>query len=278
MNLDLHCHSSFSDGNHSPDFLFRRAAENGVTHLAITDHDCTTALEKPLENNYGVTLISGVEISCQWQAQEVHLVGLGIDINNPELKTLLTEQQIARKQRMELMAELLLKNGADGLMEYLQQLPCTSYTRSHAADFLVDSGRVKNKQKAFKQFLGKRAKAYVPFQWQALESAISTVKSAEGLAVLAHPGRYSLNRRKLELLIKDFSKSGGDAIEVSYGGIDPVMQKKLEELADRNSLSISAGSDFHNADSHWTDIGKYPRPSSTAIKNAIWNDPRWHFS
>ncbi|MDD9889733.1 MAG: PHP domain-containing protein [Gammaproteobacteria bacterium] len=277
MNPDLHCHSSFSDGNHSPDFLLSRAAENGVTHLAITDHDCTTALEIPLVEHYGVTLIPGVEISCQWETWEVHLVGLGIEINNPELQNLLREQQIARKQRMELIAEQLRKHDADGLMEYLHQLPCTAYTRSHAADFLVNSGKAKNKQSAFKKFLGKKAKAYVPFQWQSLTKAITTIRSAAGLAVLAHPGRYSFSKRKLESFIEVFSESGGDAIEASYGGIDPVMQKKLEGLAERNCLSISVGSDFHNADAHWTDIGKYPRPSATAIKNAIWNHPRWHF-
>ena len=75
MKADLHCHSYYSDGNHAPDFLLKRAAENGITHLAITDHDCTTALEKPLDDYYGLQLIPGIEVSCQWETQEIHLIG-----------------------------------------------------------------------------------------------------------------------------------------------------------------------------------------------------------
>ncbi|NKB32262.1 MAG: PHP domain-containing protein [Pseudomonadales bacterium] len=277
MKPDLHCHSFYSDGNHSPDFLFKRAEENGVTHLAITDHDCIDAFEKPLDECYELTLIPGVEISSDWDNQEVHLVGLGIDWKNPLLKNLLIGQQLARKSRIESIDQLLSKNGIDGLMNYLNQLPCVAYTRSHVADFLVDSGHVKNKQKAFKQYLGKRSKAYVPFNWQTLATVIETIQKADGMAVLAHPGRYSLSKRKMELLIEQFAKLGGDGIEVSYGGIDPMMQKKLELLADSSSLYVSMGSDFHNAEAHWTDIGKYPTPSAAAIKNAIWNHPRWHF-
>jgi hypothetical protein len=132
-------------------------------------------------------------------------------------------------------------------------------------------------KKAFKQYLGKKGKAYVPFTWIPLSEAINAIHNAGGLTVLAHPGRYSLSKRKLEALVSYFSANEGDGMEVSYGGIDPLMQRYLEQLAKSASLSISMGSDFHNAESHWTDIGKFPKPSSAAIKNAIWNHPRWHF-
>lgn len=277
MKPDLHCHSYFSDGKHPPDFLLKRAAENNVTHLAITDHDCTTAFEKPIVSDYGVKLIAGVEISCQWNNQEIHLVGLGIDYKNPALQSLLGNQQTLRRSRVTLMADLLHQNGVDGLLQYLKKLPCTVYTRSHVADFLIQYGKVKNKQKAFKQFLGRKGKAYVAFQWQSLEKVIETIKRASGLTVLAHPGRYFLNNRKLEELVTHFAEMGGNAMEVSYGGITPLMQNRLEKLAEASSLYISMGSDFHDTEAHWTDIGKYPSPSSTAKNNAIWNHPRCYF-
>jgi predicted metal-dependent phosphoesterase TrpH len=277
MKADLHCHSYYSDGNHSPDFLLKRAAENGVTHLAITDHDCTTALEKPLGDYYGLQLISGIEVSCQWETQEIHLIGLGIDWKNAELKNILYKQQTARRSRCEAINQILETNGVEGLLDYLDALTSTTLTRSHIADFLVLSGHAKNKQKAFKQYLGKKGKAYVPFTWIPLSEAINAIHNAGGLTVLAHPGRYSLSKRKLEALVSYFSANEGDGMEVSYGGIDPLMQRYLEQLAKSASLSISMGSDFHNAESHWTDIGKFPTPSSAAIKNAIWNHPRWHF-
>ena len=275
MKPDLHCHSYYSDGAHSPDFLCRRAIENGVTHLAITDHDCIEALVKPMDDCYEIQIITGVEISCEWETQEIHLVGLCIEHENSQLISLLKQQQRARYSRMQAMDELLVKNGINGLQDYLNRLPCKAFTRSHVADFLLSSGKVKNKQKAFKQFLGKRGKAYVPFQWQSMVRAIKTVQAANGIAVIAHPGRYPLSRLKLELLINQFKQMGGDAIEVSYGSVQPKMQKKLENLAEKHSLYVSGGSDFHNVEAHWTDIGKYPRVSSSSIKNAIWNHPRW---
>jgi 3',5'-nucleoside bisphosphate phosphatase len=276
MKADLHCHSHYSDGFHAPDFLLKHAAENGVTHLAITDHDCTTALEKPLDDCYDTQLIPGIEISCQWETQEIHLIGLGIDRNNTELRNLLSRQQASRRSRCEAINTLLEANGIEGLLDYLEALPATTLTRSHVADFLVLSGHTKNKQKAFKQYLGKKSKAYVPFSWISLAEAISTVHGAGGLSVLAHPGRYALNKRKLATLVSYFAENEGIGMEVSYGGIDPIMQKHLEQLAESSSLYVSAGSDFHNAEAHWTDIGKFPTPSSAAIKNAIWNHPRWH--
>lgn len=117
----------------------------------------------------------------------------------------------------------------------------------------------------------------MPAKWATLESAIKVIHEADGFAVLAHPGRYPLGKRKFLNLIEQFSQLEGDAIEVSYGGIDPIVQKRLEELSEQSSLYNSVGSDFHSADAHWTNIGKYPSPSQSAIKNAIWNHPRWHF-
>jgi len=277
MKFDLHCHTHFSDGEHSPGFLVKRAATEKVTHLALTDHDCITALERPLDDCYGVTVIPGVEISCAWDNQELHVVGLGVKQSNPALLEFLARQQEIRNSRMTAFDNKLRDCGIEGLSSYLKQLPCTSYTRSHVADFLVSSGNSKNKQKAFKQYLSKKGKAYAAVEWPVLQAAISVIQDAEGFAILAHPGRYPLGKRKLELLIDQFSNFGGDGLEVSYGGIDPIMQKRLEQLSESASLYISTGSDFHSADARWTNVGKFPAPSQEAKKNAIWNHPRWHF-
>ena len=95
MKPDLHCHSFYSDGAHSPDFLYRRAIENGITHLAITDHDCIEALVKPIDDCHEIQIIPGVEISCEWETQEIHLVGLCIEHENSQLISLLEQQQKA---------------------------------------------------------------------------------------------------------------------------------------------------------------------------------------
>lgn len=277
MKLDLHCHSYYSDGKHAPDFLLDLAHQNQVTHLAITDHDCITTV-KPEGNPYQeLTLIAGVEISCEWENQEIHLLGLGFDTENLKLNDLLREQQSKRRQRVAAMHSLLQEQGDHNLLGYMESLPCIAYTRSHVADFLINEGLCKSRQKAFKTHLGKRGRLYVKSQWCPLIEAVSAINEAGGISVLAHPGRYPLGRSRLERLVEDFSSAGGEALEASYSNIDDKTKKQLGEMAAANSLYCSMGSDFHDQAAHWTTLGKTPSLDQSSIKNAIWNHPRWHF-
>lgn len=275
MKIDFHCHSHFSDGHHSPQFLLQRAAENQLTHLAITDHDCITDLSK-LEIPAGIILVPGIEISCNWNKHEIHLVGLQIEDSHPELNAFINGQQQARTERVSSISEKLEKLGINGLLEFMAAKPCLSWTRSHVAEFLVSEGHSKTFHKAFKKFLKPSGSVYVAAQWPALNEAISIIKQAGGIAVLAHPSRYNLTNTKLLSLINDFILAEGEAIEVSFGGIDPLRSRALCDIALQRNLFVSAGSDFHTADRQWTDLGKFPAIESRAIKNAIWNHSRWH--
>ena len=276
MYVDLHCHSYYSDGAQTPEYLVSAALERGLTHLALTDHDCLcgvehlwkatprAALQADKEGWRQLNLIAGVEISCDWNGLEIHVVGL------------LKEQQNHRRQRAEAIAGKLDAVGTIGVRDYLAALPATALTRSHIADFLVASGTCKNKQKAFKSYLGRRGKAYVAATWPSLDRAVSAIQSTGGIAVLAHPSRYPLTRSKLSRLISDFHAAGGEAMEVSYANLDPTSKKRLLELANEHPLYHSCGSDFHTLESGWTALGKYPRLEPSATKNAIWEHPRWH--
>jgi predicted metal-dependent phosphoesterase TrpH len=275
MKIDFHCHSHFSDGHHSPQFLLQRAAENQLTHLAITDHDCITDLSK-LEIPAGIILVPGIEISCNWNKQEIHLVGLQIEDSHPELNAFINGQQQARTERVSSISKKLEKLGINGLLEFMEAKPCLAWTRSHVAEFLVSEGHSKTFHKAFKKFLKPSGSVYVAAQWPALNEAISIIKQAGGIAVLAHPSRYNLTNTKLLSLINDFILAEGEAIEVSFGGIDPLRSRALCDIALQRNLFVSAGSDFHTADRQWTDLGKFPAIESRAIKNAIWNHSRWH--
>jgi predicted metal-dependent phosphoesterase TrpH len=277
VKADLHCHSHFSDGKHSPEFLLQRAADNGISHLAITDHDCLDCHQQTLASAAGLTLIPGVEISCNWENREIHVVGLGVDASAGDLTRSLETQQAKRQARILAMHDMLVSLGINGLDQHMDSLPAVSWTRSHVAEFLVDNGHCKNWDKAFKRYLGRRGKIWVPIAWLELAEAIELIRQAGGIAVLAHPGRYSLSRRKLQQLAEAFRLAGGEGLEGSYGNIDPVMRRQLCELAMEQGLYISQGSDFHNADRHWTDLGKMPNLDTAAIKNAIWDHPRWHF-
>ena len=277
--IDLHCHSYYSDGTTSPAALLMQAAENGVTHLAITDHDCTDGLEElsrhKEQGQRTPTLIEGVEISCDWQGLEIHVVGLFVDRHDLTLKDLLQTQQQARKHRVQTMAAKLESLGTPGLMDYLEGLPATAYTRSHVANFLVQEQVVKSRQKSFKSHLGKRGKIYVAANWCTLEVAIATVNAAGGFAVLAHPGRYPLNKKKLEALAQAFKACGGVGIEGSYPNIDPNMMKRLELLARQEDLLLSGGSDFHDPAARWTELGKFPRFGISAQTIGVWTHPIW---
>jgi predicted metal-dependent phosphoesterase TrpH len=276
MKVDLHCHSHFSDGTQSPSFLLQRATENKLTHLALTDHDCIDGLESLQRDAGDITIISGVELSCLWNTMEIHIVGLFIDPTSNHIEKLLAAQQAQRENRAQTIDRNLQKIGIHGLMSYLQSLPCTAYTRSHIADFLVQEKVCKNKQKAFKTHLGKRGRVYAAANCCSLNEGVAAILAASGIAVVAHPGRYSLSKTKLSSLLDDFKACGGEAIEGSYSNIDPTTKAYLSKLAEEKSLYLSVGSDFHDAAATWTDIGRFPALDQQAIKNAIWLHPKWH--
>ncbi|MBQ87063.1 MAG: hypothetical protein CMQ16_11745 [Gammaproteobacteria bacterium] len=276
MNVDLHCHSHFSDGQHPPQFLLDRAVANNVTHLAITDHDCLLNCSE-LKVPPGLTLVPGLEISASWRAMEIHIVGLSIDAESKPLQDFVSRQQQLRRDRISAMDKKLSGQNISGLLDYLQSKPCISWTRGHVAEFLVSKGHGKDMQRAFKRFLRPGGSAHVAAQWPEIGEAIAAIQQASGIAVLAHPGRYGLTRSKLGRLMDDFQQDGGDAVEVSYGSINYVQRTSLITMTQERGLYASAGSDFHSAERQWTDIGKFPALGSAAIKNAIWAHPRWHF-
>ncbi|MFT4676579.1 MAG: putative metal-dependent phosphoesterase TrpH [Patiriisocius sp.] len=274
MKADLHCHSHYSDGTQPIPQLLARAIANQVTHLAITDHDCITGLHDIPADLTEITIIKGVEISCQWDKIEVHIVGLHIDPQHTGLIALLESQQNARRWRVEMMDEKLTALGHEGLMEYLHGLPCVAYTRSHVANYLVEQSVCKNRPKSFKTHLGKGGKIYVPSQWCSLAEGVAAIRAAGGIAVLAHPGRYPLNKAKLGSLVTAFEECGGEALEGSYPNIHPNAVIQMNMLARKHGLYLSAGSDFHDPVAKWTDIGKFP-PLDPACEINIWHHPRW---
>ena len=273
MKVDLHCHSHFSDGKHSPEFLLSRADHNQLTHLAITDHDC---LCLPItRNNSSVSLIPGVEISCLWEGVEIHVVGLFIDPANQPLQNLLLTQQHKRQHRIAKIDQLLNKVAVTGLWPHLEELNCIAYTRSHVADFLVEKGLCKNRKRAFATHLGRGGKLYIEADWCGITEAIAAINGSGGIAVLAHPGRYPLGKNKLRRLLTDFSECGGEAMEVCYANVDRSTRDKLSQLCLSFELWASMGSDFHDSKAHWTDIGRFPVLPEVLIKNAIWLHTRW---
>ncbi|OCG24866.1 hypothetical protein A9G11_02925 [Gilliamella sp. wkB108] len=278
MIVDLHSHTTASDGILTPTDLVKRAVSNQIDILAITDHDTVKGLFEAQqtinEENLPLKLINGVEISTIWKNNEIHVVGLNIDIEHTQLLTLLLSQEQGRINRAIAISNKLAKLHIENAYEQAQQFAKGDIvSRSHFARFLVAKGYVKDIKQAFKKYLGKSGYAYVPSQCCSIVDAINAIHAAGGQAVLAHPSRYDLTLTKLKLLITEFKAAGGDAIEVSQSRQTQDDLQKLAKLANEFELLASQGSDFHDL-VNYLDLGKTtPLPGSVT---PIWHN--WLFN
>jgi 3',5'-nucleoside bisphosphate phosphatase len=263
---DLHCHSSVSDGTLSPTVLVQRAQEQGVTALALTDHDTTAGLAEAQQTatQTGVKLIPGIELSASWQDKTFHIVGLGIDPNYPPLHDATRHLQTVRLDRAEKIAAKLEKKRIPGALEAVTAAAGDSMiTRTHFADFLVSQNHVSSQQDAFDRYLAKGKPAYVATAWAELELAVSWITQSGGVAVLAHPLRYKLPTKWMNRLLGAFIEAGGQGIEVVTGRCSPDEIKLAASYANIFGLAGSVGSDFHSPGNQWVELGRLaPLPAT----------------
>lgn len=247
--IDLHCHSTISDGALAPTDVVKLAKQNGCTMLALTDHDHTGGLDEARveAEKHGIHFINGVEISVTWRHRTIHIVGLNFDERNAPLQQLLANVRQGRLARMQQIGEKLAKKGIEGAFEGALSLAANPemISRTHMADFLVQQGYVRNKQQAFTQYLGDGKVAAVRHQWAELSDAIVAIKEAGGVAVIAHPMRYDLSATARRNLFDEFAQLGGEAMEVHSGHCSPADTLNYIMLANRHGLLASCGSDFH---------------------------------
>lgn len=283
MKVDLHTHSYFSDGAHAPDWVVARARENGVSQLALTDHDCLDGYFQAVAElathapDGTFSLIPGVEISTRWQNLEIHVLALNIDPGNVELNALLNANQLRRRERLGAIEAKLIKAGITGLGDYMRGLPCTSPGRAHVARFLAGRTRSATSRKAFRS-LARNGRFYVAPQWCSMEDAVAKIGAAGGIATLAHPHRYPLSRRGLAKLLVDFQQAGGEALELCCANSEEGALTGMAQLSLEQGFWVSAGSDFHTSDATWMDIGRLREIPEMVKKNAIWLHPGWHSS
>lgn len=254
----MHCHTNASDGALSPQQLLALAEENSVELLAITDHDTISgylaARSMLSELQAPPMLISGVEISANWQKRSVHIVGLGFNAESELLHTLLQRQEQRRSDRLCLIVERLQKRGIDGLEPLLEQSGIVG--RVHIAEKLVELAVVGTIQEAFKRYLGDGKPCAVQTDWPQMSEVVDVISKAGGVSVLAHPLKYKLTWTKLRLLLAAFSETGGDAAELISGKQNPSDTKVLARELSKSALLASQGSDFHKPGLHWQALGR----------------------
>lgn len=262
MRVDLHSHSTCSDGLLTPAELVERAVLRGVDMLALTDHDEIAGLAEARSSalQWGLRLIDGVEISVQWAHATLHIVGLNIDVAHTPLVEGLAAIRAGREQRARRMADSLAEAGITGSLEGARRYAKNPelVSRSHFARYLVETGHARDTNAVFRAYLTPGKPGYVPHQWASLADAVAWIKDGGGLAVLAHPGRYPLNQQQCENLLGEFVTLGGAAIEVVTGSHAPDEYVTWARYAKRFGLRASAGSDFHGPGEGYRDIGNVP--------------------
>jgi predicted metal-dependent phosphoesterase TrpH len=268
---DLHCHSTASDGALSPTELITRAHEQGVTSMALTDHDTTSGLAeaRTAATAKGIRLIPGIELSASWHDKCFHIVGLGIDPDYPPLAQATQDLQTVRLERAEKIAHKLEKKRIPGALEAVKHAAGDSMiTRTHFADFLLSQHHVSTQQEAFDRYLGQGKPAYVSTSWAEMNQAIKWITESGGVAVLAHPLRYKLTANWMKRLLTAFKEAGGQGIEVVTSRINADEIKLIAGYAASFGLAGSKGSDFHNPENQWVELGRLA-PLPSAIK-PVW--------
>ncbi len=246
--IDLHVHTTASDGQYSPTEIIKKAVEKRISVMAITDHDTVAGLEegKKAALEYGITFVPGVELNINFYSGEFHLLGLGIKNISPSLQNILSSLITNRDLRN---LQIIEKMNADGVQINLEEMqndfPNTVIGRPHFAAELVKKKIVKNRQVAFNKYLAKGRPWYVPRIGTNLDEAIVAIKESGGCPVIAHPMSLYLSWGKLPDVLHDFYERGIQGLEAFHPGARVSECLRLEELAHKIGYFVTAGSDFH---------------------------------
>lgn len=279
--IDLHAHSTASDGTLTPAELVEHAAHLSrikLAALALTDHDTVDGVEEALQAAKGTSLklIPGTELSCYYQVPftegeqallgtgaqlhqksvELHILGLFLDYKNKNFLDALRELKQARYIRNLKMIALFEKDGIPMSMDKLTQgKPDTVITRAHFARVLMEEGIVSGKEQAFKKYLGPGCKYYLPKPEVTPEHVLSLIRQAGGIPILAHPLIYKLGYRQIEVLIETLIPLGLQGIEAYHSSNNRYESDRLRSMALKYNLVVSGGSDFHGANKPDIELG-----------------------
>lgn len=262
LNADLHSHSIVSDGTLTPEDLAARAAANGVELWSLTDHDEIGGQRRALAaaHAHGMKYITGTEISVSFAGQTVHIVGLGYDPEDQEMRRGLEAVRGGRDARAREMGEQLAKAGIkdayEGALKYVSNPDLVS--RTHFARFLVESGVCQDTYEVFQRFLTEGKPGYVDHKWASLRDAVRWITRAGGMAVVAHPARYRFTPNEEYALFTEFKAHGGQGVEVVTGSHTTAEYVQYTDTALEFGLAASRGSDFHSPEESRTDLGALP--------------------
>lgn len=287
LPIDLHCHSTCSDGTFSPTEVVKKAHEKGVKMLALTDHDTILGIDEARKtaNDLDMLLINGVEISCRHRViggyskkpaqseKVIHVLAYGFD-NVEKMNNRLSAIQQSRHTRGYAICEKVAKNFGlsidDIWHDVLQQANGNPQAvgRVHIAKVMVDKGLVNDVQKAFSGYLADHKSCYVALDGLNLKECVDLIHDCGGKASLAHATRYNLTANKVRKLIADFAKVGGDAVELPATNEPVSTRHMVDRVIKEHQLFVSIGSDYHGTTTPWRTLGGVPKLHEGQI--GIW--------
>lgn len=248
--IDLHVHSSRSDGTLTPTELVDYAIEKGLCAMALTDHDTVDGLDEITEyaKDKPIEIIPGIEYSTEYNKRDVHIVGLFIDYKAPVFQKYLAQFRQSRMERNYKLCANLREAGIDITYEALAEaFPDAVITRAHYARYMLDRGYVKSTSEAFSKYLGAHTKYFVHREKVTPEEVIKVTLEAGGIPVLAHPTLYGMGHEQLEILVQRLKDAGLMGIETKYSSYSLTEERQIRTLAEKYNLLPSGGSDFHGS-------------------------------
>jgi len=271
--VDLHLHSTCSDGVLAPAALVELLAAAAIGVFALTDHDTVAGQDEASAAavRLGLACLPGIELSARWRGRTVHVVGLGIDPAAAAVGAAVLLRRRLRHARAEAIAARLERAGAPGRAAFARLASHETPTRMHFARALAELGAVADVPAAFDRWLGRGKPAHVAAEWPELADTVAAVVAAGGAAVLAHPLRYALSAGQRRTLAAEFRAAGGAALEVVTGGAAPHQVETAVGLALRAGLEGSVGSDCHDPALPWHRPGRLAKLPEAVVP--VWN--RW---
>lgn len=261
--IDLHVHSTASDGSLTPAELVDYAVEKNLSAFALTDHDTIDGIESALlradewkKKGIIIEVIPGIELSTEYKGKDIHIVGLFIDYHKKFFQEYLADFVASREERNVKMCKNLENAGLPISYEKLLcAYPGSVITRAHYAGYLYEQGFVSSRKEAFERYLGDDTPYFVPRKKVAPQQAVDLIKKSGGIPILAHPILYKLEKNALDELVCVLKNAGLVGMEAIYSTYTPADERLIRTLSQKYDLQISGGSDFHGSAKPSIDLG-----------------------
>jgi hypothetical protein len=278
--VDLHAHTTASDGTTSPGELIRAAARCRLAAIAVTDHDTTAGVTEAMDAaaDLPIVLVPGIELSATWRETSLHVLGLGIDPSCEQLQNVLTKMRAGREKRNWQIVQRLRERGVAITMEEVVQAARNRSDgedtpvigRPHIAEALRRGDYVRDIAEAFDKWIGRGCPAYMPRWRPTPEEAFAAISAADGASILAHPGHISCdNTAQYERVVREMIAAGLDGMEAYHSDHSPVQTRTFLDLAKRFGLLVTGGSDFHGASKPEVRLGRPRVPASVVASHPL---------